>query len=303
MSQRENSVKTCIAFISSRVRCLKPCLQSLWENYNHKNNYPVYVFYFDDIYDSEELREHIIGETNQNVIFSSVPYKTPSFIEESEMFYNRNDIWYSRTQFPLQRKGYLHMCHFVSNFYGYPNTDLEQYDYIITHDDESGYDKPLYIDPTIILQEKSLLFGAFKTGKRFRDGKPHQGHLDTRIGLWNLTKEFILENNITPKNNELNALLNDPNAEQNFHLLDWCDTYVIDTKMFKLDLWSKWISKVNAAGGIYKYRWGDNEIYSLFVNMIQANIYNLDLVDTGIHNQGKFRHLQDWAPGVKDLNR
>ena len=296
-------MKACIVIISSRTRCIKSCLQSLWENYNCKHNYPVYVYYFDDIYDAPQLREHIGGDTGQNIIFRSIPYETPSFLNAEELYYNRRDIWYAKTQFPIQRKGYLHMCHFVSNLYGYPGTDFEQYDYIVTHDDESGYDAMLTTDPIEELRKQNLLFGAFKSGQRLRDGKPHQGHLDTRIGLWELTKEFILENDIVPRNKELNALLSDPNAEQSFHLLDWCDTYVIDTQMFKMDLWKKWMAKINNAGGIYKYRWGDNEIYSLFVNMVQENIHNFDLVDKGPHNQGKFRHLQDWAPGVKDLHR
>ena len=64
-------MKACINVISSRVNCLKPCLQSVWEKYNHKHNYPVYVYYFDDIYDAEELRKDIIGDTGQNIIFRS----------------------------------------------------------------------------------------------------------------------------------------------------------------------------------------------------------------------------------------
>jgi hypothetical protein len=73
--------------------------------------------------------------------------------------------------------------------------------------------------------------------------------------------------------------------------------------MFKSQLWKEWIGFVNKSGGIYKYRWGDNEIISLFVHMIQDEIYDFNLVDSGVHNQGKFRHLQDIAPGVKDLTK
>ena len=74
-------MKACINVISSRAVCLKPCLESVWEKYNYKHNYPVYVYYFDDIYDSEDLQKQIIGDTGQNVIFRSIPYKTPKHIE------------------------------------------------------------------------------------------------------------------------------------------------------------------------------------------------------------------------------
>ena len=48
-----SKLNACIVFISSRKKCIKYSLLSLWENYNNKYNYPVYVHYFDDIYDDE----------------------------------------------------------------------------------------------------------------------------------------------------------------------------------------------------------------------------------------------------------
>ena len=86
-------LNACISIVSSRKKCIPECLKSLWENYNHKYNYPVYVHYFDDIYDSEEFRKQISDTTPQDVHFISVPYKTPSHIQEKELFYNRKNLW------------------------------------------------------------------------------------------------------------------------------------------------------------------------------------------------------------------
>jgi len=122
-------LKGSIHIISSRVKCIKHCLESLWNNYNSNHNYPVYVYYFDDIYDSLDLQKDIIGDTGQNVVFVTVPYKTPDFISESELYYNRKDIQYVNTSFSINRKGYLHMCNFTSNIYGYQNTELDNYDF------------------------------------------------------------------------------------------------------------------------------------------------------------------------------
>tara|TARA_R110002153_G_scaffold1395_1_gene7186 strand:- start:10307 stop:11128 length:822 start_codon:yes stop_codon:yes gene_type:complete len=273
----------------------------LWENYNKYTEYDVNVFYFDDIYDSEHYRREV-NSYGQKVNFYSVPYKTPGFLKDEELFYNRSDIQYAKS-FGIRRKGYLHMCNFTSNMFGYENTNLSQYEMIMTHDDESGYNKIMLHDPFVVMKNRSESIGAYSVGKRLKDGAPHQGHLDTRIGLWDLTKKFIADNNVTPANEELRNLLTDDNAETNFHLLDWCDTYVIKTDVFKINLWNTWIKTVNDSGGIYKYRWGDNEIISLFANMIQENIVNLGYVDNGYHNQGKFRHIQDIAPGVKDTSK
>ena len=292
-------INACIAYISSRNKCISHSLKSMWDNYNFKHNYPVYVFYFDDIYDDKNLREHIKGNTDQIIYFQSVPYALPD-IPEEEIYYSRNELWYVRTSFPKSRAGYLHMCNFNSNLFGYPDTNLEKYDYIMTHDDESGYEKEMDFDPFEMLDSSGYMLGAYSVGQRLKNGYPHQGHLDCRIGLWEFTKNSILDNNITPKSEQLKKLLFDSDANNNFHFIDWCDTYVINTDVFKTDLWKRWISSVNDNGGIYKYRWGDNEIESLFAHMYQDKIFKIPAVDNGFHNQGKFRYIQDYAPGVKN---
>ena len=292
-------VKACINIISSRSLCIKHCIKSLWDNYNHKYDYPVYVHYFDDIYDSEDFRDDIKKVSSKNVRFIQIPYATPPFLRQEELYYNRHNINYVRTSFPIHRKGYLHMCNFTSNMFGYPNTELHKYDFIMTHDDESGYTTDMPYDPFEVMADRPETMGAFIVGQRLKNGNPHQGHLDTRVGLWEFTKNFLVENKIKPESEALQLLLKDPKAGWNFHFLEWCDTYVIKTKMFKSELWKKWITAVNESGGIYKYRWGDNEILSLFSHIYNGGIYNLKTVEEGLHNQGMFRYLQDYAPGVK----
>jgi len=296
-------LNACIVYISSRNKCIEHSLKSLWDNYNYKHNYPVYVHYFDDIYDDEKFRDRVSKSCQQKVIFRSVPYKTPTSIREEELFYNRRNLWYVNTSFSIHRKGYLHMCNFTSNMYGYENTELEKYDYIMTHDDESGYNKELDYDPFEVLSSREEPIGAMFVGQRLKNGAPHQGHLDCRVKLWQFTKKFIEFYKVNPKSEALLKLLEYDNAEYNFHFLEWCDSYIIKNEMFKSDLWKKWINAVNKSGGIYKYRWGDNEIISLFAHMYSPNIYNFKTVEEKIHNQGMFRHIQDYAPGVKDLER
>ena len=296
-------MKACITVISSRVNCIKPCLQSLWEKFNHKHNYPVYVFYFDDIYDSPELQREIIGDTGQNILFRSIPYETPSFLKEEELFYNRNDIWYSRTQFPPSRKGYLHMCHFMSNFYGYPNTDFEKFDYAMSIDDESMFVKDVPYNFFEIMENRPEDMGALKVVDQ-RVKKPHQGNFDTRVNLWKFIQSYIKHYNITPKSRFMQDLLTDPHSDVNFHAYPVADSYVIKLKMFESQEWKQWITAVNKYGGIYKYRWGDNDINSLFYLIHRGDhIYDLKTVDEGYHEQGALRHLQDYAPGVKDNSR
>tara|TARA_Y100000310_G_scaffold230794_1_gene233298 strand:+ start:6741 stop:7631 length:891 start_codon:yes stop_codon:yes gene_type:complete len=296
-------MKACINYISSRHLCIKHSLKSLWDNYNKSHDYPVYVYYFDDIYDSPELQESITHQNAQNVTFRSVPYKTPEFLKEEELFYNRLDLWYPRTRFSIQRKGYLHMCNFTSNMYGYENTDFHLYDYIMTHDDEAGYTTEMPYDPFEVMESRPESIGAYAVNQRLKNGHPHQGHRDTRVGLWEFTEKFLRGNNVTPEAPVLQQLLEEPKANELFHYIKWCDTYVIKTEMFKSDLWKKWITAVNEDGGIYKYRWGDNEIITLFSYIYNKQIYNLKTVEAGLHDQGMFRSIQDYAPSVKDTKK
>ena len=202
-------MKACIVYISSRGRCISQSIKSLWDNFNHKYDYPVYVHYFDDVYDNEKFQNSIREVTSKNVHFISVPYSTPSFLEEDEMYYNRRNIWYVANSFPIQRKGYLHMCNFTSNMYGYEKTELHEYDYIMTHDDESGYTAQVPYNPFEVLANQPEHMGAYTVGKRLKHGMPHQGHLDTRVGLWQFTKSFLIDNKIEPKSKDLKNLLTD----------------------------------------------------------------------------------------------
>ena len=294
-------MKACISYISSRTRCIEYSLKSLWDNFNCDYNYPVYVNYFDDIYDNLDLRSHITRHNEQNVIFCQVPYQTPSFLKEEELFYNRKDLWYARERFSIARKGYLHMCHYTSNMYGYPNTNLYEYDYVMTHDDEAGYTKKMPYNPFEVMEKQPYWIGAYAVNQRLKNGHPHQGHLDTRTGLWEFTRNFLKENEIVPESPVLQALLKETKAENLYHYIKWCDTYVIKTEIFRSELWNKWITAINNNGGIYKYRWGDNEIVTLFAYMSQDKIFDLKTVPEGYHDQGMFRNIQDYAPGVKDV--
>ena len=273
--------------------------------YNDKYDYPVFVVYFDDIYDDQEYRDEIHKDISPNIHFRSIPYESPSHVSESEMFYNQKSLWYVKNgNFDIGRKGYLHMCNYRTNFYGYLNTEFEKYDYMMSHDDESGYLKPMEEDPFVVIADKGVEMAAYITGQRLRDGKPHQGHRDTRMGIWAFAKRFIEDNGVDVKFKPLKDLMDDENAEENFHYLPWSDSYVFNLNFAKTDLWKKWVQAINDDGGIYKFRWGDNEIISVFGMMYQdQGIVNLGYVENSFYNQGMFRGIQNVAPSVKELTR
>tara|TARA_R100000664_G_C2759614_1_gene149607 strand:+ start:7683 stop:8579 length:897 start_codon:yes stop_codon:yes gene_type:complete len=294
----------CINILSSRKRCLPLCLKSLWDNWNYRYDYPVYVHYFDDIYDSQEYRELIREKISRNIHFRPVPYQTPSFLKEEELFYNRKDLWYVNSgRFTIRRKGYLHMSNYFNNFYGYENTEFQKYDYVMSIDDESSFLKEVPYDFFEVISKRKELAGALKV-THAKNKPPHQGNFDCRVGMWEHIKNYITKHNIEPKSDFIKNLLIDPEADKNFHFKSGADSYVFKMELFETPEWKLWNKELNECGGVYKYRWGDDELnYLFFLIHHDYVVYDFKTVDEGYHNQGGLRHIQDYAPGVKDNSR
>jgi hypothetical protein len=275
----------------------------LYKFYNNKHDYPVYVYYFDDIYDSKDWREKVSKNISENIHFISIPYKSPEHIPESEMFYNRKDVQYVRKHFSIKRKGFLHMCNFMCNMYGYENTQYDKYDYIMTLDDESGFRKEMVCDPIAIMASREEQMGALHIYDQHVK-LPHQGNFDTRIGLWDFIKSYLSENDIVPKSKFLQDLLLDEDADSNFHYYPIAYSYVMGVEFLQSPEWKHWLKAVNDNGGIYKYRWGDNDIYSLgHLIHYEHPICDFKIVNDGYHESGMFKRRQAIAPGVKDTAR
>lgn len=292
----------CIQILSSRKRALPLCLKSINSNANPAK-YPIFVHYFDDIYSSKIWQKFTKLSIGKNIEFVQVPYKSPEHILESEMFFNRKEFEYVRNSFPRSRKGYLHMCNFINNIHGYENTKIDQYDFLRVYDDEAGYMRPIPFEPVQFIAEKGIDFAAHFYEQRLKDGAPHAGHIATRTNLFEFLKYYMDKNNIVPKSKDLFDCMRDENPEKAFHYLKWADTYVIKTSVLKSSEWQSWISAINRDGGVYKFRWGDNEIYTLFGLMnYEYGVYDLEFVKKGIHHQSKFRRLQDIAPNIKNLD-
>ena len=289
--------------MSSRRRTLPFCLRTI-NKYANPGKYPIFIHYFDDIYKSKLRKIIIKAIAGRNLKFMKVPYSSPKNVSEDEMFFNRKEFDYVRNSFPRERKGYLHMCNFINNIYKYKNTEVHKFDYLRVYDDECGYLTDIPFEPAKFISERGIEFAAQFYEKRLKNGAPHSGHLATRTNLFDFLLYYLEKNKIVPKSKELFDCINSDNPKWNFHFLKWADTYVIKTSVFKSKNWKDWITAINASGGTYKYRWGDNEIYTLFGLMnYEYGVYDLGFVKKGIHHQSKFRALQDIAPSIKELNK
>jgi len=241
---------------------------------------------------------------SENIHFMSIPYKTPSFLKEEEMFYRRTHLSYVKQGFPKRRKGYLHMCHFYNNLYKYPETKLHEHDYIMSIDDESLFLKEVPYNFFEVMSKREEFAGALKVTNS-KNKPPRQGNLDTRVGMKNFIVNYIKEHKIQPKCKFIEDALLEKDEERLFHNeITYADSYVFKTSLFKTSEWQQWNDAVNKSGGIYKYRWGDHELNSLFFMIHYGEpVYDFKTVDEGYHDQGGLRNIQDMAPGIKDAHK
>jgi len=308
----------CIHIISSRTAALEKSLISFYNYFNKYYNFPVYIYYFDDIYSKDfviKLRESIdinfkqfLIDKNQNckIFFKQVDYGLPTTnCEYKDLFFIKNN--------PQQpnRIGYLHMCSFWSNYYYYPGTEYNKYDLAFNFDDDSLWTANFPIENinTLIEQKdkKVLCFNCYKYPVNHRSKS-------VRVGLSTLIKYYCKKYNVEPKTDYLKNLLEFPLGSATTQEINFFQTNCVcyDTNITKLEIfetqeYKNWIYEVNLSRGIYKNRWGDNEIFSIFVDLHfeDAVIKLSDIkqaagIVTEYIDPSALRNLNGtYAPGVK----
>ncbi len=246
--------KAVIWFMGSRP-CLKLALELLYENFNNKYKYPVIVTTFGKQY-SNSFIKNVHENIDPTIKFIELPIpRIPDHIKEEELFYNRTEIDYVKRKFPKSRIGFLHTNQFVTG--GIQNLpEMQQYDYVLKMDDDTFIVGEINFDLFRHMQEGAYKFGPFAVKKY-----DYKNALDCEVGLRDFVKKYIKDNQIVPVSQS--ALDNEGNWD-NVGILD---PTIWDLRIFRTKNWEKWWKAVNESGGIYKYRWGDQEIHILYTRM------------------------------------
>ena len=110
--------------------------------------------------------------------------------------------------------------------------------------------------------------------------------MNTRINLFNWTKEYIKKEAIKVKDKKLRESLNGDVDNLLFHSLEWnsgnCNVY--NRKMFETDSWKKFNKEFNKIAGGYRFRWGDCEIIGIYCYIhLDPPIINFDLKSKGLY--------------------
>ena len=285
-----------IVMLSSRSKLVEKCLTDLYKNWNQQYNYPVYIFYFNNIY-SKRFIKKIRTNLNKNIFFIKASYEIPKNIKNEDLFYNKKNNDYVSKSFSKKRVGYLHMLRFKLNFLTSKISEIHppisNYQYLMSIDDDSWIKKKIDYDLFDCAHDNILSTAyAYNT--------VNERILETRLGMWNFYYNYIKKNNITPKNKELNLAVQ-KNSEEIMHNIQWrggnLDIYNMDYFKNNPD-WEKFIEAFRKTNGDYKYRWGDGEIVTLFCYTF-FDIIDLQLVEKGLYQHGFPSNFSSYAPFSK----
>ena len=269
--------KGCIFLISARKNLLKECLFLLNKNYNNKFHYPILIFYHGKLYDDYKFRESI-RSINRKVEyrFHKLKAKIPTNIKKKDLFWNLENPYAKRFR---GRIGYLHANYFWNNFMNFSH--LMEFDYLMRIDDDSWFKGKIEIDLFEELDRNKGLFGSAYLWKNSSERA-----MNTRINLFNWTKDYIKKKSIMVKDNKLRESLNGDVDNLLFHSLKWnsgnCNVY--NRKMFETDSWREFNKEFNTIAGGYRYRWGDCEILGIYGYIhLDPPIINFDLKSKGLY--------------------
>ena len=266
---QNNKIKAVIWYHAARP-CLKENLELLYKNFNNKYKYPVLVTSFGKQY-SDRFIKDIHNNIDQAIKFLELPKpQIPAHIKEDELFYHRTEIEYVRRKFPKSRIGFLHTNQFVTG--GIQNLpEMQQYDYVLKMDDDTFILQEIDFDVFEFMQKGNYVFGPFAV-KRY----DYKNALDCQIGFRELVKRYIKENSIVSVSSALDK-------EGNWDNVGIFDPTIWDLRMFRTENWKQWWDYVNKSGGIYKYRWGDQEIHIIYTRMFYPDSawHNFNFYENG----------------------
>jgi len=228
----------------------------------------VLVFTFGKKY-SRRFIENIHKKIDFTIKFVELDLpKIPPHIKEQDLFYHRKEIPYARKYFPKSRMEYLHVDNFVAGEV-MEHPEIKKYDFALQMDDDTFLIQEIDFDLFKFVRNNNYKFAPF-TVRKLNHPKVRQ----CQIGLRELVKKYIKENNIKPRSSSL-----DKNG--NWDSVAGRYPAIYDLTIFRNQNWEKWWNCVNESGGIY------NEIHTLHMRIyyLDSDWHNFDF-----YKKGKCKH-------------
>lgn len=229
-----------IVYLSRKqdINDLKKSLILLYRFFIKKYNYPIIIF--ND--DFTEKDERSVLSINPNIQFEKIEFKIPPWIDKKKPFKTKWSI------------GYRHMCRFYSGEF-YKLDIMKNYDWYWRLDSDSFIHSKIPYDIFKFMEREGYIYGYL--GRTLNDGE------EVVEGLWNLTKEYIQNNDIKPK---FLHKFKDKVGNWDYSM------YYTNFEISKLEFWRSdkymnYYNHLDQNGGIYYHRWGDNVIHLLAISI------------------------------------
>tara|TARA_Y100001978_G_C23634431_1_gene405089 strand:+ start:124 stop:1044 length:921 start_codon:yes stop_codon:yes gene_type:complete len=252
-----------------RYKTFKKVINNIRSN-AQLENIPFYSFSFKDSYN--ERTRIFLEQDIENLKINFIKKTIPDFIKEKDLFYNKTHIEYVRKSFPKERLNYLHMVDFVSD----PSTIpfINNYDLAVQFDDDSWFKSKYHFEYESFYENSNKMILTSHT--YINDTAKRR---ETKINFFQELLKYCKINKIIPKN-KLLAQAIEKEDENLFNQLPWtsCNFNVYKTSMFNNQKWKDWITFIKSSGGIFTYRWGDQEIIGAYAYLFYEDpVIDLDL--------------------------
>ena len=149
------------------------------------------------------------------------------------------------------------------NFVSDPSTIpfINNYDLSVQFDDDSWFNSKYNFEYQSFYANKNKMILTSHT--YVNDTAKRR---ETKINFFKELLKYCKINDIIPKHKLLTKAI-EKEDENLFNQLSWpsCNFNVYKTSMFKSQTWKDWIAFIKSSGGIFTYRWGDQEIIGAYV--------------------------------------
>jgi hypothetical protein len=277
-----NKKNAAIYCLSSRKDILMETLECLYDNWNIKFDYPVYIHYWGKVYDDKNFIGKINSKISTNIKFLKIKTEVPAHVYEKDLFYNRTYNPYVKKKFSKKRLGYLHMCRFATNINNYGSIgclgeSLRKYDHLMRIDDDSWFIKKIEFD---LFDEKHILSSGFSAERVSLKVRKNCSE-----NLFKFYKNYLKKNNIIPKSDIMKKIIESNDEDAFLQLpLPAGNLTILNIKEFLKYPWNNYLKEINEYAGDYKYRWGDTDVIGIFAYTFFDNpIHNYDLVNRGYY--------------------
>ena len=241
-------------------------LKGFDEYFNNAFKYPLILFHDSNI--DETAQKLLRSWTNSSLYFQPVNFVTPPNVNESQV----TDHCYGGLR--RHTMAYRHMCRFHANtIIEEPILASDKLEYVLRLDDDSVFHKPINYDMFAVMSSRKLQYGYAS----ITNDDP-----DCVIGLEDSVLYYF---NLTGAHQKFPWKM--PQMYYNNFELS-------DIKLWRSAEYRHYVNYIDFLGGIYRCRWGDAPIKSIFVSFFVEKSATHQFSDIGYSHQGGQVHEHLW---------